>query len=406
MHSFAQVNHILDATHLNSTRKQNNQAHTSQESLSFKQEFDQQRNMHQQNTQETSNKQLDTSSKKANETSASSSTNAESSPDESLTKEIQDWLAKLSPEEQAEFREALENNPEAALAMLPERLQQLVNELKQEEKANLLAQLRLNQDKDAKAQMLAFDKQKDKKTKMQQLIANLNKSAQGKETAADKNTTANLASGLAGQSHNLGGGGRENIQQLLQAAGQGLNQTSNSTSQLFSSQLGLSPTTASQLTAGQLASVKAQPIMMQQAAAANANAQALSNRLSIMHAQNMQVAEMRLDPPNLGRVRIQIRMQGKQASVNISAANPQAKELLEDALPKLKALLGEEGIDLADAQIFDSSSQENNAQQHAGQSNSNQPFNLANSTQEEGFISDEQNIHYLTQPLALVDYYA
>lgn len=414
MHSLAQVNQILEASSLSTTGLKN-QTKAVKQSTHFQQQLSQQLN-HQPSESQAANTPsygVNNASRKANEapssTAATKSNEAlteeeqqEKKYSDQLAAEIREWLAKLSPEEQAEFKEALENDPDAAFALLPDSLQQLVADLKHQEKADLLAQLRLNQDKNAKAYAIKLDNKKDKNAKIQQLIANLNKASQDKESTANRTATANLTSGLAGQAHNLSGSGRENIQQLLQAAGQGLNQTTNSSSSLLASQLGLNPTTTSQLTAGQLASVKAQPVMMQQAAAANANAQALSNRLSIMHAQNMQVAEMRLDPPNLGRVRIQIRMQGKQASVNISAANPQAKQLLEDALPQLKALLGEEGIDLADAQIFDSSTQ-----QEESQSNQTKNFNLANSsTEQDSLISDEEQLHYLTQPLALVDYYA
>lgn len=358
--------------------------------------------------------------------------------DELLT-EISQWLSQLSPDELDELLASLETSPEAMFSLMPANLQNLVADMAQantqtltrvhqlitglvNSKADLnqLAGIQLNQtanqqaaslslvqqantetankeeakplpaattnlslvsnkDDKAKEDVLGKSSSKNTKTRVQELIANLNKASQAK-AAASKTAAANAASF---NSTNASPASKEGLNQLLQAASQGLSQNVNSASQLNAA--------------------RSMPLMMQ--AAANANAQALANRLSIMQAQNMKVAEMRLDPPNLGKVRIQIRMTGEQASINITAANPQARDLLEQALPRLKEMLGDGGIDLADAQVFDDSNPEDKTQEQQELSK-NSLSSTSNNQETEDLLAAEENIHYFEEPLGLIDYYA
>lgn len=183
--------------------------------------------------------------------------------------------------------------------------------------------------------------------------------------------------------------GNEALNQLLQAAGMGVTGTQAA---------GAAIQTVARLAAG-FSSV---PFMMQ--AAADSNAQALANRISLMNAKNMQVAEMRLDPPHLGSVRVQIRMQGEQASIVFQAPNAHARELLEQSLPKLREMMETEGLMLADAQVSEESfsgqeqdkDKERASNQYAGS-------NKAGSDEE---VKEVEQIPLLTQPLGLIDYYA
>lgn len=363
----------------------------------------------------------------------------------SLLDELTQWLNQLSPDELNELLASLEEGPGALLNLMPESLQNLVDGLLaknpegleqlhelvaslaasginfeqlasinyQQANANQPASLSLVQaeaatsalakegaapsQQQAAAQNLAELANKEEaatsdrkgKNSINELISKLNKAgkaaSKNASTASNASNTASASTFTSSLTSNLAG--KEGINQLLQQASQGLSQNVNSTSQLNAA--------------------RSMPLMMQ--AAAKANAQALANRLSIMQAQNMKVAEMRLDPPNLGRVRIQIRMTGEQASVNIVTANPQARELLEQALPRLKDMLSQEGIDLADAQVFDEQQQEQ-AKEDQAKEEVNQlaaaklGTSAANLAGLEG--EDAEQIYYLTEPLGLIDYYA
>lgn len=171
--------------------------------------------------------------------------------------------------------------------------------------------------------------------------------------------------------------GGESMQQLIQAASQGLGNT----------------VTAQPAAARMAASM---PVMAQ--VTAQANAEALANRINMMQARGTQIAEMRLDPPDLGNLRIQIRMQGDQASVILQSPNAQSRDLLENALPRLKEMLEEQGLSLADASVSDQSPEEGQSDQE-GQGASGQG---TASTEE----PTAEKIAYFEEPLGLVDYYA
>ncbi|RUO31285.1 flagellar hook-length control protein FliK [Aliidiomarina soli] len=100
-------------------------------------------------------------------------------------------------------------------------------------------------------------------------------------------------------------------------------------------------------------------------------ANTLRERISVMFNTRTQAAEMRLDPPDLGRLSIRLNMNQEQASVSFQVTTPQAREALEQSLPRLRELLQEQGIQLADANV---SEQQSDGQQQAGAFSDNQGF--------------------------------
>lgn len=95
----------------------------------------------------------------------------------------------------------------------------------------------------------------------------------------------------------------------------------------------------------------------------------LRERVHLMVRQNIQVAEIRLDPAELGQMQIKVNMQQDQASVQFLVQQPQAKELLEQQLPRLRELLQQQGIQLAEGQVQQQQQHQQSAQQKHGQSN-------------------------------------
>ena len=77
----------------------------------------------------------------------------------------------------------------------------------------------------------------------------------------------------------------------------------------------------------------------------------LGSRLQMMVGQNIQTAEIRLDPPELGELGIKIKVSNDVASVNITAANAQVREALETAVPKLREMFAESGVSLGDVNV-------------------------------------------------------
>lgn len=92
----------------------------------------------------------------------------------------------------------------------------------------------------------------------------------------------------------------------------------------------------------------------------------LRERVSLMFNSRTQAAEMRLDPPDLGRLSIRLNMNQEQATVSFQVTTPQAREALEQSLPRLRELLAEQGIALADANVSEQQ-QEGSQQAFAGE---------------------------------------
>ncbi|MCA1768155.1 MAG: flagellar hook-length control protein FliK, partial [Idiomarina sp.] len=93
------------------------------------------------------------------------------------------------------------------------------------------------------------------------------------------------------------------------------------------------------------------PLDLQQTEAS----QKLQERINIMMSRNIQRADIRLDPPELGSVQIRVNMTGEQASVQFQVQSAQAKDAVEAAMPRLREMLEQQGINLADTQVGEQS---------------------------------------------------
>lgn len=93
------------------------------------------------------------------------------------------------------------------------------------------------------------------------------------------------------------------------------------------------------------------PLDLQQTEAS----QKLQERINIMMSKNIQRADIRLDPPELGSVHIRVNMSGEQASVQFQAQTQQARDALETTMPRLREMLEQQGINLADTQVGEQS---------------------------------------------------
>ncbi|SDK06784.1 flagellar hook-length control protein FliK [Ferrimonas sediminum] len=90
---------------------------------------------------------------------------------------------------------------------------------------------------------------------------------------------------------------------------------------------------------------------LRQPVAAERMAPELRERMMMMINSRTSQAEIRLDPPELGALQVKIQMNGDQAQVQMHAAQAQTRELVEQALPRLREMLAQQGITLADTHI-------------------------------------------------------
>jgi len=94
--------------------------------------------------------------------------------------------------------------------------------------------------------------------------------------------------------------------------------------------------------------------------------QQLNEKIRWMVNARNTMAEIRLDPPELGSMQVRVNVAGDAASVSFIVQSQQAKDALADAMPKLRDMLQEQGIELGDAQVRkDNSSSGENGQQLA-----------------------------------------
>ena len=69
----------------------------------------------------------------------------------------------------------------------------------------------------------------------------------------------------------------------------------------------------------------------------------LGSRLQMLVGQNIQTAEIRLDPPELGALDIKIKITNDIASVNITSPHAHVREALETSVPRLREMFEESG---------------------------------------------------------------
>ncbi|MET7015413.1 flagellar hook-length control protein FliK [Uliginosibacterium flavum] len=77
-------------------------------------------------------------------------------------------------------------------------------------------------------------------------------------------------------------------------------------------------------------------------------------------------AEIVLTPPSMGRVEISISMNGDQASATFITASPAAREALQDAMPRLREVLAQSGIQLGQANVNEGSTQQQAQNDNSG----------------------------------------
>ena len=98
--------------------------------------------------------------------------------------------------------------------------------------------------------------------------------------------------------------------------------------------------------------------------------QQLNEKIRWMVNARNTMAEIRLDPPELGSMQVRVNVAGDAASVSFVVQSQQAKDALAEAMPKLRDMLSEQGIELGDAEVRkDNSSNNENGQQLAGEAN-------------------------------------
>lgn len=92
----------------------------------------------------------------------------------------------------------------------------------------------------------------------------------------------------------------------------------------------------------------------------------LGQRLVMMVGQKIQVAEIRLDPPDLGPMEVKVRMHQDQAHVVFQSQHAAVRDALEQAIPRLREMFDQNGLGLGNVDVQDQTAQQRQGQDQDG----------------------------------------
>ena len=131
--------------------------------------------------------------------------------------------------------------------------------------------------------------------------------------------------------------------------------------------------------------------------------QALGEQVQWLVGNKLQGAQIRLNPAHLGPLEVRIQVQNDQAHISFTAQHGAVREALEAALPRLREMLAESGLQLNNVTVSDQSLAEQRRQ--GGQL----PFAQAAAGQVDGAV-EEEPLQTLVTPLregaGTIDYFA
>lgn len=85
----------------------------------------------------------------------------------------------------------------------------------------------------------------------------------------------------------------------------------------------------------------------------------LGQKITWMATQRNQSAELHLNPPQLGPLEVSLKMNGDQATALFTSPHAAVREAIEQALPRLREILADNGIMLNNAMVSDQSTKNN-----------------------------------------------
>ena len=146
-----------------------------------------------------------------------------------------------------------------------------------------------------------------------------------------------------------------------------------------------------------------------------AASEAVFAQVNIMLAKNLKQADIRLDPPELGRLQVKLNLSQETASVQFVVSNQVVKEVIEQSMPRLREMFVQHGLQLAQSSVQQESDQQQQSlhggqpqqqfkQQHQQQGNTHSQYQGWQDTEAEvpSIVSNIQ----LSQDAKSVDYYA
>lgn len=160
----------------------------------------------------------------------------------------------------------------------------------------------------------------------------------------------------------------------------------------------LQPTSSSQVPTVQLQ--VAHPI------GASGWSEEVGNHVTWMSNRMESRAELVLTPPQMGRVEVSLSVSGDQASASFVSANPAVREALEAAMPRLREILADAGIQLGQAQVGAENPRQTAQQEKNGDNFLSSHGNESDAANQSGNLGTAQTTVPLKPGRGLVDVFA
>lgn len=142
-------------------------------------------------------------------------------------------------------------------------------------------------------------------------------------------------------------------------------------------------------------------------------AEALSEKVNIMMSKNLKYVDIRLDPPELGKMQIKLSMNQDQASVQFTVSNQGVREMVEQSLPRLREMMQQQGVQLSQSSVQQEDAggrqgfTENQAQQGKNQLNQERSSRFDHGENEQNMELNTINHEFnVSASKDRVDYYA
>lgn len=133
--------------------------------------------------------------------------------------------------------------------------------------------------------------------------------------------------------------------------------------------------------------------------------QQLAEKMRWMVNTNNLVADIRLDPAELGSVQVRVSLSSDAASVNFVVQSHQTRDALESATPKLRELLAEKGIELGQSSVRQENQNKQDSQGQLAQrgANAQQANTDFDDVADESLLLNQHNL--LTPSSGSIDYF-
>ncbi len=147
-----------------------------------------------------------------------------------------------------------------------------------------------------------------------------------------------------------------------------------------------------------------QSYVVEQQVATSGWEKAIGGRLSFMAKNGVTTAKLHLKPAEMGPIEVTVKMQEDQASVSFNAHHATTREALEVAIPRLREMFSQSGLNLADADVqsgAENAHANNSGDERKSTTNDNSGY-LADAEGDEAGADTEVQV----KTLGLVDSYA